>query len=289
MEFSRQEYWSGLPFPSPGYLPDPGIGPRSPALQADLLPTEPPGMPVFTVWASRKAPYTPLILSQTRLLETKNNTFFIVINNSAHSLNWSFLSILHIAWTNLFSPSPRLLRVQITINMDILQTNLMIMSLWNITGKIRFLSGFLFNCIQLKSSFLAQAVCQLFLSTISLISKSLPLLMISLFTWERSKERYQINLTHLSNWQQLASADYSIREDFSFTEMLLPLQFPGGSAIKRLPAMQERQETGVLSLGQEDALEDKWQSTPVFLLGKFHGQRSLMGCGDANSGTQLSN
>ena len=39
--------------------------------------------------------------------------------------------------------------------------------------------------------------------------------------------------------------------------------------------MQERQETGVLSLGQEDALEDKWQSTPVFLLGKFHGQKKI--------------
>ena len=40
MVFSRQEYWSGLPFPSPGDLPDPGIKPRSPALQADSLPTE---------------------------------------------------------------------------------------------------------------------------------------------------------------------------------------------------------------------------------------------------------
>ena len=35
VEFSRQEYWSGLPYPSPGDLPDPGIEPRSPALQAD--------------------------------------------------------------------------------------------------------------------------------------------------------------------------------------------------------------------------------------------------------------
>ena len=43
MGFSRQEYWSGLPFPSPGDLPDPGIEPRSPALQADALPFEPPG------------------------------------------------------------------------------------------------------------------------------------------------------------------------------------------------------------------------------------------------------
>ena len=41
IEFSRQEYWSGLPFPSPGDLPDPGIKPRSPALQADTLPSEP--------------------------------------------------------------------------------------------------------------------------------------------------------------------------------------------------------------------------------------------------------
>ena len=43
MGFSRQEYWSGLPFPFPRYFPDPGIEPRSPALQADALPSEPPG------------------------------------------------------------------------------------------------------------------------------------------------------------------------------------------------------------------------------------------------------
>ena len=43
MGFSRKEYWSGLPFPSPGDLPDPEIEPRSPALQADSLPSEPPG------------------------------------------------------------------------------------------------------------------------------------------------------------------------------------------------------------------------------------------------------
>src|SRR5574339_618164 len=45
MGFSRQEYWSGLPFPSLGDLPDPGIEPRSPALQVDALPSEPPGNP----------------------------------------------------------------------------------------------------------------------------------------------------------------------------------------------------------------------------------------------------
>ena len=42
MGFSRQEYWSGLPFPSPGDLPDPGIKPGSPAFQTDALTSEPP-------------------------------------------------------------------------------------------------------------------------------------------------------------------------------------------------------------------------------------------------------
>ena len=45
MGFSRQEYWNGLPFPSPGNLPGPGIKPRSPTLQADSLPSELPGKP----------------------------------------------------------------------------------------------------------------------------------------------------------------------------------------------------------------------------------------------------
>ena len=45
MEFSGQEYWSELPCPPPGDLPDPGIKPGSPALQADSLPPKPPGKP----------------------------------------------------------------------------------------------------------------------------------------------------------------------------------------------------------------------------------------------------
>ena len=48
MGFSRQEYWSGLPFPSPGDLPNPGIEPRSPTLQADSVPSEPPGNSRFS-------------------------------------------------------------------------------------------------------------------------------------------------------------------------------------------------------------------------------------------------
>ena len=59
MEFFRQEYWSGLPFPSPGDLPNPGIEPRSPALQADSL-----------LWATREAPPSPWV---SLFPETHNN------------------------------------------------------------------------------------------------------------------------------------------------------------------------------------------------------------------------
>ena len=48
MEFSRQEYWSGLPCPSPGDLPNPGIEPKSPTLQADSLLSEPPGKHLYS-------------------------------------------------------------------------------------------------------------------------------------------------------------------------------------------------------------------------------------------------
>ena len=55
MGFPRQEYWSGLPFPSPGDLPDPGIKPTSPALHADPLPLSHQGSPLFfhaTCWVA---------------------------------------------------------------------------------------------------------------------------------------------------------------------------------------------------------------------------------------------
>ena len=57
MEFSRQEYWSGLPFPSPGDPPNPGVEPMSPALQADALPSEPPGKPYSFLWLTNIALY----------------------------------------------------------------------------------------------------------------------------------------------------------------------------------------------------------------------------------------
>ena len=52
--FSRQEYWSELPSPSPEDLPDPGIEARSPTLQADTLPSEPPGKPKKSLRETQK-------------------------------------------------------------------------------------------------------------------------------------------------------------------------------------------------------------------------------------------
>jgi len=49
MEFYRLEYWSGLPFPSPGDLPDPGVKCRSPALKANSLGSEPSGKPYYYI------------------------------------------------------------------------------------------------------------------------------------------------------------------------------------------------------------------------------------------------
>ena len=64
MGFSRQEYWSGLPFPSPGGLPNPGIEPRSPTLQADSLLSEPqvkptPKLHLFVIPLSNTTNYFP--------------------------------------------------------------------------------------------------------------------------------------------------------------------------------------------------------------------------------------
>ena len=54
MVFSRQECWSGLPFPSPGDFPYPGIKPRSPTLQADALPSEPQGTIIIPMLQIKK-------------------------------------------------------------------------------------------------------------------------------------------------------------------------------------------------------------------------------------------
>ena len=59
MGLSRQEFWSGLPVPSPEDLPNPGIKPGSPALQVDYLPSEPPGKPRETLGKTVNTPGLP--------------------------------------------------------------------------------------------------------------------------------------------------------------------------------------------------------------------------------------
>ena len=71
MGFSMQECWSGLPFPSPGDLPDPGIEPGSPALQADALPWQPSGKPVY--------PSNPKLSCFPYLLQFSSYCLFYVI------------------------------------------------------------------------------------------------------------------------------------------------------------------------------------------------------------------
>ena len=72
MEFSGQEYWSGLPLPSPGDLPDPGIKPGSSALQADSLPSEPPEKPFLC--------YT-LYFIVLRLYHIPSSRFFAILHS----------------------------------------------------------------------------------------------------------------------------------------------------------------------------------------------------------------
>ena len=83
MEFSRQEYWSGLPFPSPGDLPNPGIKPGSPTLQADSSLSEPPGKP---------------LQGQTCLLFKVSLDFLLLPSNplwwKGHHFSFSFLVLV---------------------------------------------------------------------------------------------------------------------------------------------------------------------------------------------------
>ena len=90
MGFSRQEYWSGLPFPSPGDLPIPGIEPRSPAQQADSLPTKLPRNAIHPFH-----PLLPLFLLPSTFLSI---SFFS--NESALCIRWPK------DWSFSFSISP---------------------------------------------------------------------------------------------------------------------------------------------------------------------------------------
>ena len=94
--FSRQEYWSGLLFPSPGDLPNPGIKPWSSALQADSLPAEPPGKPCAQHIAWIKCYESYLALNTALLSETENMlSMWIPCISSRHIyLLFTFIDIL---------------------------------------------------------------------------------------------------------------------------------------------------------------------------------------------------
>ena len=95
MGFSKQEYWSGLPFPSPGDLPNPGIEPRSPTLQADALTSEPPGK---TKDKGTKVKVKVKLLSLVRLFETP----WTVAHQAPPSMGFSKQEY----WSGLPFPSP---------------------------------------------------------------------------------------------------------------------------------------------------------------------------------------
>ena len=101
MEFSRQEYWSGLPFPSPGDLPNPGIKPRS-ALQADTLPSEPPVALVSLIFLKRSLVLPILLLSSISLHCSLRKTFLsllAILCNSA--FKWVYLSFPPLPFASL--------------------------------------------------------------------------------------------------------------------------------------------------------------------------------------------
>ena len=102
MGFSRQGNWSSLPFPSPGDLPDPGIEPRSPALQADSLPTELPGKPKRTVRCLEFHTYLISFVAKRRFQDTwlpqvlqcildllEQGPLFRLLNKEQGSTHWS--------------------------------------------------------------------------------------------------------------------------------------------------------------------------------------------------------
>ena len=82
--FSRPEYWSGQPFPSSGDLPNPGIEPRSPTLQADSLPAEPPGKHKLVTYINQNTQYSQKSesIQQFTLNKTaKTNVYYIQTAN----------------------------------------------------------------------------------------------------------------------------------------------------------------------------------------------------------------
>ena len=102
MGFSRQEYWNGLPFPSPRDLLDPGIEPRSPALQVDALPSEPPGKPSLYIWLILVSSCIHLVLLVISLLFQWRRYIWRVSVTFDNKHWFSSLVTLTVSWGNFF-------------------------------------------------------------------------------------------------------------------------------------------------------------------------------------------
>ena len=91
MEFSRQEYWSGLPFPSPGDLPDPGTEPRFPTLQAVALPSESPGKPNLRPLLPRWTPCVTVCWVPYQTLHMSNHIPYSVFMRQMASIDQFYI------------------------------------------------------------------------------------------------------------------------------------------------------------------------------------------------------
>ena len=85
MGFPRQEYWSRLPFPSPGNLPNPGIKPASPALAGRFFTTEPPGKPQRIGWLDNITNLTEMNLSRLREIVKDRGAWHATVHGVAKS------------------------------------------------------------------------------------------------------------------------------------------------------------------------------------------------------------
>ena len=101
MGFSRQWPWSGLPFPSPADLPDPGIGPRSPALQADALLSEPPGKLYISIWGQNSQVNMPV-----DVVNTVHQTTQMAISRGKKVESLSPVLLFATPWTAAYQAHP---------------------------------------------------------------------------------------------------------------------------------------------------------------------------------------
>ena len=101
--FPRQEYWSGLPFPSSGYLPDPGIEPESPTLRADTLTSEPPGKPNMVIIQDNYSNLTRVMVTKcvSQFFEAAQwmfNTIIVIVSIPYSQKPSLFINISSLTW-----------------------------------------------------------------------------------------------------------------------------------------------------------------------------------------------